>query len=262
MRRDNISGININPLTIKEATEQIRAWIKQGSTHFVSIASVNNIISASRDKKLKRIQNSADMTTTDGMPLVWFLRLCGYKDIDRVCGIDLMLTVLGITEKEGFSNFFYGCTDKTLDSLENSLKRIFPKLKIAGKYAPPFRPLTEEENIEIVNRIHRAKPQLIWIGLSTPKQEFWMYENRGRLRDCVMIGVGAAFDFVTGKIRRAPKWMRDMGLEWFYRLIQEPKRLWRRYLMGNSIFIMLLLKEFFKRPFCMRNEKRDAKNRD
>ena len=253
MKSENILGTRVNPLTIKEAVAQIKIWVRQGSTYFVSIASLNNIISAVKEKSLLTVQNSADMTTTDGMPLVWILKLRGYKQIERVCGPDLMPAVLEMAEREGFSNYFYGCTDEVLETMKNNLKKMFPKLKIAGSYAPPFRKLTEKESREIVHRINKCNSQLVWVGLSTPKQEFWMYENRDKLKDCVILGVGAVFDYVAGNIKRAPMWMQSFGLEWLFRLIQEPKRLWKRYLVLYPRFPLLLMKEFLSKNsyFCL-----------
>ena len=243
MKSENILGTRVNPLTIKEAVTQIKIWVTQKSTYFVSIASINNILSALKESSLVAVQNSADMTTADGMPLVWILRLRGHKHIERVCGPDLMPAVLEMAEQEGFSNYFYGCTDEVLETMRNNLKKMFPGLKITGSYAPPFRKLNEEENREVIDRINRCNPQLVWVGLSTPKQELWMYENRGRLKDCVIIGVGAAFDYFAGNIKRAPKWMQSFGLEWLFRLVQEPRRLWKRYLLLYPRFPFLLMKE-------------------
>ena len=244
MKSENILGTRVNPLTIKEAVTQIKIWVTQKSTYFVSIASINNILSALKESSLVAVQNSADMTTADGMPLVWILRLRGHKHIERVCGPDLMPAVLEMAEQEGFSNYFYGCTDEVLETMRNNLKKMFPGLKITGSYAPPFRKLNEEENREVIDRINRCNPQLVWVGLSTPKQELWMYENRGRLKDCVIIGVGAAFDYFAGNIKRAPKWIQSFGLEWLFRLVQEPRRLWKRYLLLYPRFPFLLMKEF------------------
>jgi N-acetylglucosaminyldiphosphoundecaprenol N-acetyl-beta-D-mannosaminyltransferase len=244
VKSENILGTRVNPLTIKEAVTQIKIWVTQKSTYFVSIASINNILSALKESSLVAVQNSADMTTADGMPLVWILRLRGHKHIERVCGPDLMPAVLEMAEQEGFSNYFYGCTDEVLETMRNNLKKMFPGLKVAGSYAPPFRKLNEEENREVIDRINRCNPQLVWVGLSTPKQELWMYENRGRLKDCVIIGVGAAFDYFAGNIKRAPKWMQSFGLEWLFRLVQEPRRLWKRYLLLYPRFPFLLMKEF------------------
>lgn len=250
MKSEKILGVRVNPLTINEAVAQIKIWIEKKSTYFVSIASINNIISAVKENSLITVQNSSDMTTTDGMPLVWILKLRGYKNVERVCGPDLMPAVLEMAEQEGFSNYFYGCTDQVLQTMKNNLIKMFPGLKIAGSYAPPFRKLTEKENRQIIDSINKCNPQLVWVGLSTPKQEFWMYENRDRLKNCVIIGVGAAFDYFAGNIKRAPRWMQNFGLEWLFRLIQEPRRLWRRYLVLYPRFPLLLMKEFLSKKMA------------
>ena len=238
--------MRVSPLTIDRAVEKTRTWVKEGSTRFVSIADVNTVVSAATDKNLMKVQNSADMTTTDGMPLVWILKQRGYKNIERVCGPELMPAILDMAAKEGFSNYFYGCTDEVLKTVKSNLKKVFPELKIAGSYAPPFRKLTEQENDQIINEINKCNSQLVWVGLSTPKKEIWMYENKDKLNNCVMFGVGAAFDYIVGSIKRAPKWMQKNGLEWLFRLFQDPRRLWKRYLITYPKFPWLLIKEYLK----------------
>lgn len=250
MKTERILGIKVNPLTISESVQQIKRWISKGSTYFVSVSSVNNVVSALKNHDLMKVQNSADMTTTDGMPLVWLLKLLGYKNIERVSGAEFMPAVLEMAEKEGFSNYFYGCTNEVLETLKVKLRKKFPELRVAGCYAPPFRELTERENRRIIDIINEKNPHLVWVGLSTPKQEIWMYENRDKLKNCVMLGVGAAFNFITGKTKRAPKWMQNAGLEWLFRLTKEPRRLWKRYLIGNATFVLFVLKELYgKRLF-------------
>jgi len=246
LREEKMFGIKLTPLTIQGAVFQIRKWLKERSTCFVSVSSVNNVVSAYWDRKIKQIQNSTDMTTTDGMPLVWALKLKGYREIERICGSDLMPAVLEMAEKEGYSNYFYGGTNNCLKKLEYNLKKKFPKLKIAGSYSPPFKKLNEEENRWIIENIKQTNSRLIWVGLSTPKQEEWMYRNKKNLNDCVLIGVGAVFDFIAGNVRRAPYWMQMSGLEWLFRLMHEPRRLWKRYLIGNMVFLWLVLKELAK----------------
>ena len=155
-------------------------------------------------------------------------------------GPDLMPEILRVSEEEGYSHYFYGSTEQTLKALEKNLREKYPRLNIAGVYSPPFRKLTEEEDIETIERINAAKPDFLWVGLGAPKQERWMYEHRGKV-NAVMLGVGAAFDFHAGTAKRAPKWMQEFYLEWLYRLIQDPKRLLRRYVRSNAQFIWLIL---------------------
>ncbi len=239
--------MKVNPLTYSFAVNQIEQWLKEKTSRFVSIAAVNNIVCALRDPQLMQIENTADMVTTDGMPLVWILKSRGHKDCERVYGPTLMLKILKMAEREQFPSFFYGCTDEILVTLTNNLKSQFPKLRVAGTFAPPYRTLSEEENNRIVDHINLSGARLVWVGLSTPKQEQWMYYNKNKIKNCVLLGVGAAFLFHAGKVKQAPAILQKLGLEWLFRLTMEPRRLWRRYIWGNFYFIwkLILSKEFF-----------------
>ncbi len=187
------------------------------------------------------------MVTPDGMPLVWLARVFGYSEVKRTYGPDLMLALCDLGQQKGYKHFFYGGTPETCEKLESVFKGKFPQIKIAGHYSPPFRELTEEENNEIIEKISIIQPDILWVGLGSPKQDFWMNKNCGKLRVPVMVGVGAAFDFLSGFKRQAPLWMQRCGLEWFFRLCSEPKRLWKRYLIGNTKFMYLLIKGIFKK---------------
>ena len=247
MITEKILGMKVNPLTYSFAVNQIEQWLKEKTSRFVSIAAVNNIVCALRDPQLMQIENTADMVTTDGMPLVWILKSRGHKDCERVYGPTLMLKILKMAEREQFPSFFYGCTDEILVTLTNNLKSQFPKLRVAGTFAPPYRTLSEEENNRIVDHINLSGARLVWVGLSTPKQEQWMYYNKNKIKNCVLLGVGAAFLFHAGKVKQAPAILQKLGLEWLFRLTMEPRRLWRRYIWGNFYFIwkLILSKEFF-----------------
>ena len=199
----------------------------------------------------QRVIDHASLVTPDGMPLVWALRLLGFKGQQRVYGPDLMLAWCDRAAQLGIPIYLYGSTDGTLAKLKAHLQQQFPALPIAGCHAPPFRPLTPAEEAADLQRIRQSGAQVVFIGLGCPKQEQWMYRNRGKFPG-VMIGVGAAFAFFSGEVQQAPRWMMKFGLEWFYRLSQEPKRLWKRYLINNPAFAVLfclqLLKHWLTHP--------------
>jgi len=236
----NILGIGLRAQSMEEAVAAIAAWIEQRRATYVCVSSVNNIVESQRDPALKTIHNAAGMVTTDGMPLVWLCRKNGHKTAQRIYGPDLMLEICSASVERNWRHFLYGATPEVLERLGNNLQARFPGLVIAGSYAPPFRPLTEGEDHEITARINAAKADVIWVGLNTPKQERWMAAHLDRVSAPVMIGVGAAFDFHAGTKRQAPRWMRRHGLEWLFRLACEPRRLGRRYLVGNTVFLWLL----------------------
>ena len=189
-----------------------------------------------RDRDYRKIQNSAAMALPDGQPLSIVSRRRGFRDAERVPGPDLMPAILKLSVEKGYTHYFYGSSEHTLTELRKALLKKFPGLRIAGMYAPPFRPLTEEEDRQIVERINAAKPDFIWVALGAPKQEIWMYEHRNRVNG-LMLGVGAAFDFMAGTVKRAPMWMQRLCLEWVYRISQDPKRMLPRYLNTNFAFL-------------------------
>jgi N-acetylglucosaminyldiphosphoundecaprenol N-acetyl-beta-D-mannosaminyltransferase len=193
-----------------------------------------------RDEEIRRIHNSAGLVTPDGMPLVWLSRWMGFPHVRRVYGPDLMLALCAQSASTGYRHFFYGGAAGVPEKLVTRLQSRFPGLAAVGAYSPPFRALTPAEDTAIVNAINTARPDIVWVGMSTPKQERWMAEHVGRLRASVLIGIGAAFDFHAGLKRQAPCWMQKSGLEWSFRLMSEPRRLWRRYLINNPWFLWLV----------------------
>nr|WP_081906080.1 WecB/TagA/CpsF family glycosyltransferase [Kineothrix alysoides] len=207
---------------------------------YVCVSNVHTTVMAYNDEAYCRIQNEAALAIPDGKPLSLMCRLRGYKDAQRVAGPDLMPEILKLSEEKGYRHYFYGSTEETLNSLEANLRERYPRLNIVGIYSPPFRKLTPEEDAEIMEKISLTKPDFLWVGLGAPKQERWMYEHKGKV-DAVMLGVGAAFDFHAGTAKRAPKWIQEFYLEWLYRLIQDPKRLLKRYVRSNIQFIWLIL---------------------
>lgn len=196
-----------------------------------------------RNPAIRKIHNSAGLVTPDGMPLVWLSRLNGYPYVERVYGPDLMAAVCSHSIEKGYRHFFYGGTGVLAERLVESLSQRFPGLQVAGTHSPPFGSLSVEEDRNIVSLINDANPDIIWVGLSTPKQEIWMSEHIDQLGDCILIGVGAAFDFLAGTKKQAPSWMQRTGLEWFFRLCTEPKRLWKRYLINNPYFLLLVISQ-------------------
>jgi N-acetylglucosaminyldiphosphoundecaprenol N-acetyl-beta-D-mannosaminyltransferase len=204
----------------------------------------------------QNVINHASLVTPDGMPLVWALRLLGVKNQQRVYGPDLMLAWCERAAELGLPIYLYGSTDNTLHKLQAHLQNRFPRLRIAGSHAPPFRPLTSAEEDADIQRMRESGARVVFIGLGCPKQEQWMYRNRGKFPG-VMIGVGAAFSFFSGEVSQAPRWMMKFGLEWLYRFSQEPKRLWKRYLINNPAFVVLfglqLLKFWLPRPKATRS---------
>jgi len=241
MKRANILGVGISAITMQDALAQISRWIETKDRHYVSVCTVHTVMECQRDPTMRRAVNQAGLATPDGMPLVWLNKWQNHEHVSRVYGPDLVLALCELSVKRGYSHYFYGGAEEVPALLAEALQDRFPGLNVAGAYSPPFRPLTEAEDAEIVERINQAAPDIVWVGLGTPKQDLWMAGHWQRLTASVLIGVGAAFDFHTGRIPQAPAWMQRNGLEWLFRLLQEPRRLWRRYLIYNPLFIMSVL---------------------
>lgn len=235
-----ILGVRMDAAQIPEVIEQMQEWIRaRERCHYVAVTGMHGVTEAQHDPAFKKILNAADMVVPDGMPLVWVGRLRGHQLRRRVYGPELMLSFCEQTASKGYRHYFYGGALGVAEKLATVLQARFPGLQVSGIYAPPFRPLTQEEDEDVVATINRAAPDIVWVGLSTPKQERWMFEHRARLRAPVLIGVGAAFDINANSKKQAPAWMREHGLEWLFRLLQEPRRLWKRYLIYGSEFLLL-----------------------
>jgi N-acetylglucosaminyldiphosphoundecaprenol N-acetyl-beta-D-mannosaminyltransferase len=239
--RVDILGVQVSAINMTGALTTIEQWIARQEHQYVCVTGVHGVMESQRDKEVRRIHNTAGLVTPDGMPLVWLSHLMGFRQVERVYGPDLMLAVCARSAQQGYRQFFYGGAPGVAESLAARLRVRFPGLQIAGVYSPPFRPLNAEEDAAIAERINAAKADILWVGLSTPRQERWMAAYVGRLNVPVLIGVGAAFDFHAGMKRQAPRWIQRSGLEWFFRLAMEPRRLWRRYLINNPWFIWLIL---------------------
>lgn len=241
----------IDALSWDDAIKRIMRWGASRESRYVCICNVHSVVTTTQDVEFKMAVNNADMSTPDGAPIAWALRRLGFRTQERINGPDLMLKCLALAENTPQKIFFYGSTEKTLGKLRTVLGRQFPRLQIAGTYSPPFRPITREEDDEIVEMINNSGANVVFVGLGCPKQEKWMADHRGRIR-AVMIGVGAAFDYHSGTIKRAPLWWQRNGLEWLYRLGSEPRRLFMRYAVTNTLFVIgfmrqVLTKEMWER---------------
>jgi N-acetylglucosaminyldiphosphoundecaprenol N-acetyl-beta-D-mannosaminyltransferase len=224
------------------AVARIESWIRSGAVgRYVCITGVHGVMEGLRDKSIRTIHNRADAVMPDGMPLTWLGWSRGQRAMDRVYGPALMLSLLEQSAAKGYTNYFYGGKPGVVETLESRMTQRFPGLKVVGRYSPPFRPLTAGEETSVVEDINRRKPDLLWIGLSTPKQEIRMASFQGRVSAGVMLGVGAAFDFHAGLVRQAPYWIQRSGCEWLFRLCMEPRRLAGRYLRNNPLFLFHLL---------------------
>lgn len=237
-----ILGVHVDALTWNEVQSRILCWAKDRQSRYVSVCNVHSLVTARRQAQFGTVLRQADLTTPDGMPLVWCLRKRGFPRQERIDGPELMHRLCRLAAVHGISVFLYGGTSDGLERLERRLRADMPQLRIAGRWAPPFRSLTADEQRDAAKRINDSGAGIVFVGLGCPKQEIWMHANRCLVAG-VMIGVGAAFDFHAGLVRRAPPWMRRNGLEWLYRLASDPRRLWRRYLVTNSAFIVHLAAE-------------------
>lgn len=231
-----VLGVPIDVISMSDAADRILCWAKARESRYVTICNAHVVVTASQDTEYGRIIAGSDMATPDGAPVAWVLRNSGFNGQRRVCGPDLMWLLCEMSARERVSIYAYGSTGATLNLLKTRLSHVFPSLFIGGLESPPFRPLSNDEDEAVIARINSSGAGIVFVGLGCPKQERWMASHRGRI-NAVMIGVGAAFDFHAGTVRRAPQWMQRSGLEWLYRLCSEPRRLWKRYLVTNSIFI-------------------------
>jgi N-acetylglucosaminyldiphosphoundecaprenol N-acetyl-beta-D-mannosaminyltransferase len=219
----------------------IARWVRNREQHFVNFCTADVVLRSHDDPALAAIINSSGLAVPDGMPLVWLGRRLSGIDVRRVYGPDMMLEICRHGAELGWRHYFYGGTDVLLRDLVAQLRTKIPTLQVAGVWAPPFRPLTLVEEDEVTTRINNAAPDLVWVGLGTPKQDFWMARFRPKLQSPVLLAVGAAFSFHAGHVPQAPRWMMRLGLEWLFRLCIEPKRLWRRYVIGVPRFLWLVL---------------------
>lgn len=237
-----ILGTDISVTDMEQTVHYISSNLEKLRGKYICISNVHTTVMSYRDGNYRQIQNRAAMALPDGKPLSIVSRRRGFKDAKRVPGPDLMPEIFRISKEKGYRHYFFGSTDETLRKLKTKLKEKYPYLNIAGLYAPPFRPLSKEENVQIIKQINESKPDFIWVGLGAPKQEIWMYNHLNQVNG-LMVGVGAAFDFTAGTVKRAPKWMQELCLEWLYRILQDPIRLIPRYFSTNLSFLWNVSKE-------------------
>lgn len=246
----DILGMRVNMVQIPDIVQRMEFWISNNNCHnYIVVANADSVVRNKCDNKVRDAINNSSLSIPDGFSLLLWGRMHGYLLKKRAYGPDLMSQFLESTANKGYSHFFYGATKDTLDKLVHNAQSRFPGIRIAGVYVPPFRGLTPEEDGEIMRMINDASPSVLWVGIGCPKQEIWMYEHKDKLNVPVMVGVGAAFDYLAGTKPQAPRWMRDSGLEWLFRLINEPKRLWRRYLINNCIFLYCVAIELISQCF-------------
>ena len=242
MKYCRILGTNINVTNMQETIAYLTDYLEQLRGSYVCVSNVHTTVMAFRDEEYRKIQNSAAMALPDGKPLSIVSKRRGFVEAQRVPGPDLMPRIFEISKEKGYRHYFYGSTEETLKKLIKNLRQKYPYLQIVGTYAPPFRPLTEAEDAQIVEHINKTEPDFIWVALGAPKQEKWMNAHQGKVSG-VMLGVGAAFDFTAGTVKRAPRWMQEMCLEWLYRILQDPVRLIPRYFSTNFTFLWNVFRE-------------------
>lgn len=243
----DIGGIRFNCISRELLTNLIVEKIEsEEECNQVVVANVYSIYAANNDNYFNEICNDAEIVLPDGLPIVWVSRLFGEKLSERIAGPDFMWSFSSVCAQKKYSMYLLGGRQECLDDLLEKLTLAFTGLKISGTYSPPFGIWDQKENDKIVEMINNSHVDVLWLGVSTPKQDKWIYENKHRLKVKVAFGVGAAFDFHSGRVKRAPIWMQKTGLEWTYRFLQEPKRMWKRYLFSNLLFLWIVIKQFFR----------------
>jgi N-acetylglucosaminyldiphosphoundecaprenol N-acetyl-beta-D-mannosaminyltransferase len=241
--RVNILGVGVTPVNLPQTVNILEEWRTQGRREYVLCTSVHGLVEAQRDPEIRSALNRSGLTTEDGMPLVWWCRRSGYFNAGRVSGTDLLMAMCEKAAQNGDRHYFYGGSPRVVEAMVSRLVERFPGLTIAGYRSPPFRPLTPEEDAADIQAINETRPDFVWVGLGMPKQDKWIVQHVGKIEAAALLGVGAAFDFAAGTKPRAPLWMQRSGLEWFFRLITEPRRLAHRYLVYNTIFVTRALQQ-------------------
>ena len=235
--RTNILGVGISVINMDDALKLSDTLIHSQDRHYVCVTDVHTVIEAQSDADFRAILNKSSMTTPDGMPLVWVAKIQGHQNVRRVYGPDFLLEMCRVSMQSGYRHFFFGGGPGIADRLSEELKEKFPGLNVVGTYTPPFRPLTSSEETELLQIVAQVKPDVFWVGLGSPKQERFMAKYCGKLDAKLMVGVGAAFDIHSGTVKEAPRWLKMAGLQWLHRLLQEPRRLWKRYLICIPSFM-------------------------
>lgn len=242
----NLLGVDVSTTTFEAGRDRVLAAPRNGAKLSVHYVSVNTIVEANQQPDLAELLNRGDLVAPDGVPLVWLGRLRGHR-MTRTYGPDSMLAIIDRGREHGYTHYFYGGAPGVPELLRDSLEARYPGIEVVGMYSPPFRALTPEEDEAVVRRINEANPDFVWIGLGSPKQDRWVADHRDRLNAAAILAVGAAFDYNAGLLRKAPAWMQRSGLQWLFRLLTEPRRLWKRYTVSNARFLWLLANDSAKR---------------
>jgi N-acetylglucosaminyldiphosphoundecaprenol N-acetyl-beta-D-mannosaminyltransferase len=242
----NVLGVKVSAINMSRAVQLAGQWITTRQPGYVCITGVHGVMEAQKDSGLLEILNHAVMNTPDGMPMSWVGRLQGFANMDRVFGPDFMLAMCKLSLEQGYRHFLYGGQPEVAEKLKQALEMKFPGLQIVGTYTPPFRALNVREEYELLEKVHASSPHILWVGLSTPKQERFMAQYVNRLQVPLLVGVGAAFDYHTGRIQDCSPWIKRAGLQWLHRLLQDPRRLWRRYLRNNPAFLWNITLQLLK----------------
>ena len=246
--RFSLLDVHLTGVRLARAVEAILGYTADGARHYVCIFAADSLLKCRDSPRLAAVANAADMTLCDGMPLVFVGRKFAKLDMNRCYGPDIMLRTIEAGCDRGLRHFFYGgCDEATVQRLEANLRAKFPSIQIAGHYVPPFRDLTDAERDEVVAAIDASRADIVWVGVGTPRQDHWVSDFRPLLQAPVLVAVGAAFNFHAGTVPQAPRWMMRCGMEWLFRLLAEPRRLWRRYLVGNPRFVLLVLRQWITR---------------
>ena len=236
----DVLGMRVDATSYEDASRRVVRWAREGLSAYVRVASVNDVMQAFDSEAFRQVANGADLVTPDGRPLFWALKALGVRDASQVRGTDLTLHVVERAAREGVPIGLYGGTPELLESFVGVLEARYPGVRVVCRIAPPFRPLTPEEDEAATREIVASGARILFVGIGCPKQDYWMAAHKGRI-SAVMLGVGAAFDFHTGRVRQAPRWMQATGLEWTFRLMTDPRRLWKRYAKHNPRFVGLFL---------------------
>lgn len=242
----DVLGVNISEINRKRALTLIAARCKENAGGYACFCNVHTTVMARRDLRYRNVLNNAFLCVPDGKPIYWVGLLKGKSGTQQVAGPDFFEDCFSASEKYGLKHYLYGGRPDVLERLIHILEKRYPKAIIVGWESPPFRPLTVNEEQQMHQRIRQVQPDLIWVGLGAPKQELWMARHVDSLQPAILLGVGAAFDFYADTISRAPKWMRHVGLEWLHRLVQEPRRLLKRYLVTNTLFLWYMFVDGIK----------------
>lgn len=244
--RCDVLGVKVSAVDLKSAVAIADRWISAGQPGYVCVTGVHGVMEAQSDPELLSTMSRAVLNVPDGMPLTWVGRIQGFAEMDRVFGPDFMMALCRVAAQQGYRVFLYGGKPGVAEELRTALVRGVPDLQIVGTYTPPFGPLNQQQEEDVLTRIYRARPHIVWVGISTPRQERFMAQYFERLQVPLMVGVGAAFDFHTGRIRDCAPWIKRAGLQWVHRMMQEPRRLWRRYLINNPKFLWLVARQLMQ----------------